>query len=157
MPDVKPIPEGFSTVTPYLYVKGAAKAIELYKSAFGATEIVRVPGPNATIAHAEIKIGDSRIMLGEERPEMGARSPQALGGTPIVLHLYVDNVDGVFKKAIDAGAKQDRPIKNEFYGDRTGTLTDPFGFQWHVATHVEEISQEELKKRMAAMSQAAGG
>lgn len=157
MASVKAIPEGFNSVTPYLYIKGATKAIDFYKTAFGATEVMRMPGPNGTVAHAEIEIGNTRIMLSDERPDMGARSPQTVGGTPIGLHLYVDNVDATFKKAIDAGAKEDRPVKNEFYGDRTGSLTDPYGFRWFVATHVEDVAPEELKKRMAAMSQAAGG
>ena len=154
---VNPIPEGYSTVTPYLYMKGAAKALDFYKTAFGATEIMRLPGKNGEVSHAEIKIGDSRLMLSDEHPEMGALGPQSIGGTPIGLHIYVANVDTVFQKAVDAGAKVERPVKDQFYGDRTGSLIDPFGFKWYVATHVEDVSPDELKKRMSTMSQAAGG
>jgi PhnB protein len=158
MSNVKPIPKGYNSVIPYLYIKGAAKAIEFYKSAFGATEFVRMPEPNGQIMHAELKIGDSMIMLSDEHPQMGALSPQSVGGTPVTLHLYVANVDAVTQKAVDAGAKLDRPVKDQFYGDRTGSLTDPFGHKWYVATHVEDVSPEELKKRAAAaMSQSAGG
>jgi PhnB protein len=157
---VKPIPDGYSTVTPYLYMKNCAKALDFYKAAFGAKEIMRIPGKNGQISHAEITIGDSRLMVSDEHPEFGALGPQSVGGTPIGLHIYVPNVDAVFQKAVDAGAKVDRPIQNQFYGDRTGTLIDPFGFKWYVATHVEEVSPDELKKRMANMStqgQSAGG
>ena len=158
MSNVKPIPDGYNIVTPYLSIKGAAKAVEFYKSVFGATEVVRMPGPDGRIMHAELKIGDSMIMLSDEHPQMGALSPQSVGGTPITLHLYVANVDAIVQKAVDAGASLDRPVKDQFYGDRTGSLTDPFGHKWYVATHVEDVSPEELKKRAAAaMSQAAGG
>ena len=158
MSNVNPIPDGYNSVIPYLYIKGAAKAVEFYKSVFGATQFVRMDGPDGSVMHAEMRIGDSMIMLSDEHPKMGALSPQSVGGSPITLHLYVENVDAVIQKAVDAGAKLDRPVKDQFYGDRTGSLTDPFGHKWYVATHVEDVSPEELKKRAAAaMSQAAGG
>lgn len=158
MSNVKAIPDGYNSVTPYMCIKGAAKAIEFYKSAFGATEFVRMAGPDGQIMHAELKIGDSIIMLSDEQPQRGALSPHSVGGTPITLHLYVANVDAVVQKAVDAGAKLDQPVKDQFYGDRTGSLTDPFGHKWYVATHVEDVSPEEMKKRAAAaMSKAASG
>jgi PhnB protein len=147
---VKPIPEGYHTATPYLIVTGAAKAIEFYKSAFGADEIMRMPQPDGRIGHAEIKIGDSTIMLADEFPEMGARSPQSLGGSPVSILLYVENVDTVFARAVAAGAKVQRPLADQFYGDRTGGVTDPFGHVWYIATHKEDVSEEEMKKRAAA-------
>jgi PhnB protein len=156
MANVKPVPEGFHTVTPYLYFKGAAKAIDFYKKAFGATERVRMPGPKGEIMHAEIKIGDSIVMLSEENPQMDALSPQSIGGTPSVLHIYLPNVDAVVQNAVEAGAKLVRPVKDQFYGDRSGILLDPFGHKWSVATHVEDVSPEEMRKRMAKMAQAAG-
>jgi PhnB protein len=156
MANVKPVPEGFHTVTPYLYFKGAAKAIDFYKKAFGATERVRMPGPKGEIMHAEIKIGDSIVMLSEENPQMDALSPQSIGGTPSVLHIYLPNVDAVVQNAVEAGAKLVRPVKDQFYGDRSGMLLDPFGHKWSVATHVEDVSPEEMRKRMAKMAQAAG-
>jgi len=147
---VKPVPEGYHTVTPYLIVKGAAGAIEFYKKAFGATELLRMPDPSGKIGHAEIKIGDSPIMLADEFPERGVLSPQTIGGSPVSILLYVENVDVLFKQAVAAGAKVTRPLQDQFYGDRMGGLTDPFGHQWHVATHVEDVAPEELKKRAAA-------
>jgi PhnB protein len=147
---VKPIPEGYHTATPYLIVTGAAKAIEFYKSAFGADEIMRMPQPDGRIGHAEIKIGDSTIMLADEFPEMGARSPQSLGGSPVSILLYVEDVDTVFAQAVAAGAKVQRPLADQFYGDRTGGVTDPFGHVWYIATHKEDVSEEEMKKRAAA-------
>jgi len=149
-PRVKPIPEGYHTATPYLYIKGAARAIEFYKQAFGATEMVRMPGPNGTVGHAEIKIGDSPIMLADERPEIGARSPETIGGSPVSILLYVEDVDGVFNKAVAAGAKVLRPVQDQFYGDRTGGVSDPFGHLWYIATHKEDVSPEEMRKRAAA-------
>jgi PhnB protein len=158
MANVKPIPEGYRSVTPYLFVKGAAKAIEFYKNVFGASERMRMPTPDGKILHAELQIGDSVIMLTDENPQMGATGPQTLGGTSISIHAYFENVDEVAQKAVEAGAKLIRPVKNQFYGDRTGTLVDPFGHMWSVATHVEDVSPEEMQKRAAAaMSQAAGG
>jgi len=147
---VKPIPEGYHTATPYLIVKDAARAIEFYKKAFGATELMRMPGPGGKIGHAEIKIGDSPIMLADEVPGMGFRSPESLGGSPISILLYVEDVDVVFSEALAAGAKVQRPVADEFYGDRTGGVTDPFGHVWYIATHKEDVSPEEMKKRVAA-------
>ncbi len=131
----KPIPEGYHTVTPYLIVKGAARALEFYKKAFNATELYRLEGPGGTIGHAEIQIGNSRLMLADEFPEMGARSPETVGGSPVGLCLYVESVDALFKQAIAAGGKEERPVRDQFYGDRSGSLRDPFGHQWTIATH----------------------
>ena len=157
MSAVKPIPDGYNSVIPYLHIKGAAQALEFYKSAFGAKEVVRMPGPGGQVMHAELKIGDSMIMLSDEHPQMGALGPQSVGGTPVTLHLYVENVDAVVQKAVAAGATLDQPVKDQFYGDRSGLLTDPFGHKWHVATHIEDVSPEDLKVRAAAaMSQSAG-
>lgn len=146
----KPIPEGYHSATPYLIIKGAADAIEFYKKAFGATELMRVSGPGGKIGHAEIKIGDSVIMLADEAPEMNARSPQSFGGSPISILLYVEDVDAVFNRAVAAGAKVERPVTDQFYGDRIGGLTDPFGHAWYISTHREDVSPEEMKKRAAA-------
>jgi PhnB protein len=150
MNPVKPIPEGYHSATPYLIVKDAARAIEFYKRAFGATELLRMAAPGGKIGHAEIKIGDSPIMLADEVPDMGALSPESLGGTPVSILLYVEDVDAVFNQAIAAGAKVQRPVKDQFYGDRTGGVTDPFGHIWYVATHKEDVSPEEMRKRAAA-------
>ena len=144
----KSIPDGYHSVTPYLIIKGAAKAIEFYQRAFGATELMRMNGPDGRIAHAEIKIGDSAVMLADEAPDMGHRSPQSLGGAGVGLMVYVDRVDEVYKRAITAGAKEVRPVKDQFYGDRSGTLQDPFGHTWTIATHVEDIAPDELRRRM---------
>ena len=152
---VKLIPEGYHAVTPYLSVKGAAGAIEFYKKAFGAKEVMRMPGPGGTIGHAEIQIGNSRIMLADEYPAMNFRSPHSFGGSPVHIHLYVKDADGVATQAVTAGAKLLRPVADQFYGDRSGTLEDPFGHVWHVATHKEDISLQEMKKRAAAMAAAA--
>ena len=152
----KPIPDGYHTVTPYLIVKGAAKAIEFYKQAFGASEVMRMGGPDGKVGHAEIKIGDSRVMLADEFPDMGALSPQSLGGAGVSLLLYVERVDAVFKQTIAAGAKELRPVKDQFYGDRSGTLQDPFGHVWTVATHMEDLSPEEMSKRSEAYLKQAG-
>lgn len=150
------IPKGYNVVTPYLSVKGAAEAIAFYKKVFGAKEVMRMAGPNGTIGHAEIQVGDSRIMLADEFPEMNFRSPRSVGGTPVHIHLYVQDVDRVAKKAVAAGAKQLRPVADQFYGDRSGSLEDPFGHVWHVATHIADIPMKELKKRAAAMAASAG-
>jgi PhnB protein len=147
---VKPIPEGYHSVTPYLIVKGAAKAIEFYKQAFGAKETFRMPQPDGRIGHAELKIGDSTIMLADEFPERNILGPESLGGTPVMIHLYIDDVDTVANRAVTAGAKEIRPVQNQFYGDRSGVFADPFGHQWNVATHVEDLSAEEIGKRAAA-------
>jgi PhnB protein len=150
MTKVNPIPEGYHSVTPYLSIKGAAKAIDYYKEVFGATELFRMAAPDGKIGHAEIKIGNSPIMLADEFPEMEFVSPQTLGGSPIGLMIYVDDVDTMFNKAIGAGATEVKPLQDQFYGDRSGTLKDPFGHVWTVATHVEDVAPEELQKRAAA-------
>jgi PhnB protein len=156
MATIKPIPEGYHTLTPYLFVRTAALAIDFYMSVFGATEIMRMPGPNGKIMHAELKIGDSIVMLADENPQTGIMSPKTIGGASSSMLVYVENVDTVIQKAVENGAKLLHPIKNQFYGDRSGSLLDPFGHMWSVATHVEDVSPEEMKKRMTAMSQTAG-
>jgi PhnB protein len=143
----KAIPEGYHSITPYLIVKGGAKAIDFYKQAFAAAEIMRMPTPDGQIGHAEIKIGDSVIMLADEHPTMGYRSPQSLGGTGVSLMLYVDRVDDVFKRALGVGAKELQALTDKFYGDRSGTLEDPFGHMWTIATHVEDVAPEEMRRR----------
>ncbi len=147
----KPIPDGYHTATPYLIVSGAARAIEFYKQAFGATEIMRLAAPDGKVGHAEIKIGDSPIMLADEHPEMGARSPQSIGGSAVFILLYFEDVDAVFNRAVAAGAKALRPVQDQFYGDRSGTIADPFGHTWTIATHKEDLSPEEIQRRAAAM------
>lgn len=150
-PQTKPIPQGFHSVTPALTVRDAGKAIDFYKRAFGAEERMRFPAPDGKgVMHAEITIGDSIIFLGEEHPEMGCRGPQSLGGTPVGLFLYVDDVDRIFNQAVSAGAKSESPVSHMFWGDRCGTLTDPFGHKWTVATHKEDLSMEEIGKRAQA-------
>jgi PhnB protein len=144
----KPIPEGYRTATPYLIVKGAAAAIEFYKRAFAATETLRMADPQGRVGHAEIRIGDSVIMLADEHPDMGYRGPHALGGSSVSILLYLEDVDEVFERALKAGAKALRPVTNQFYGDRSGTLEDPFGHVWTIATHVEDVSPEEMKRRV---------
>jgi PhnB protein len=151
---VKPIPEGYHSVTPYLIVKGAAKAIDYYKKVFGATEIMRMPGPNGTVGHAEIKIGDSVIMLADEQ-QGNYRSPEGLGGSPVSLMVYVEDVDKTFKQAVSNGAKEVRAIQDQFYGDRSGNLVDPFGHVWTVATHKEDVSQAEMQRRMSQLPKSA--
>jgi PhnB protein len=148
---VKPIPDGYHTITPYLIVKGAANAIDFYKKAFGATELFRMPGPEGRVMHAEIKIGTSPLMLADECPEMGAMAPLPGGKHSVTMHLYVENVDAVVDRAVTAGAKIVRPVADQFYGDRAGGLEDPFGHSWYVSTHVEDVPMEEMQKRMAAM------
>ena len=154
---VKPIPEGYHSVTPYLIIKGAADAIEFYKQAFGATELFRFPAPDGKIGHAEIKIGDSPIMLADEFAEMGYKGPRALGGSPVSLMIYLEDVDTVFNRAVEAGASVKEAVQDKFYGDRTGTLTDPFGHVWHVSTHKEDVSMEEMEERAKAASAKASG
>jgi PhnB protein len=148
---VKAIPEGRDCAIPYLCVKGAAEAIEFYKKAFGARELMRMGQPDGLIGHAELKIGNAVIMLADEFPNMGVLSPQTLGGTPVTIHLYVEDVDEVAKEAVAAGARVLRPIEDQFYGDRGGKLEDPFGHAWWIATHKEDLSPEEMKKRAAAL------
>ena len=155
MAEVKPIPEGYHSITPYLIADDAAGAIEFYKKAFGASELMRMAAPGGRVGHAELRIGDSRIMLADEFPEMGARSPKAVGGSPVSLHLYVEDVDATVRQAIAAGAREIRPVKDQFYGDRLGTVEDPFGHVWHISTHKEDVPADELKRRAAqAMGQA---
>jgi PhnB protein len=146
---MKPIPEGYHSVTPYMICKRAAEAIEFYKKAFGAVEVMRMAGPNGQIGHAEIKIGDSHIMLSDEHPEMGIYSPQHYGGSPISVLIYVENADATVNAAVAAGAKVTRRLKDEFYGDRAGTVVDPFGHQWYVHTHIKDVSPEELQRAAA--------
>lgn len=155
MAQVKPIPDEYRGATPYLCVNGAAAAIEFYKKAFGATEIMRMPAPGGKIGHAEIKIRDAVIMLADEFPEMGHVSAKSLGGSPVSILLYFENVDEVARQATAAGAKVVRPVEDQFYGDRMGKLEDPFGHFWFVATHKEDVSPEEMRRRAAAMAPAS--
>ena len=150
---IKPIPAGYHTLTPYINIKGAVVAIEFYKKAFGAKEIGRITMAGGTIAHAEIQIGDSKIMLAEESEQWGNKSPQALGGSPVSLCLYVEDVDVVFAQALAAGATVtgEMEVKDQFYGDRSGSLTDPFGHKWTIMTHKEDVSFEEMQERANAM------
>ncbi|MGH2703271.1 MAG: VOC family protein [Actinomycetota bacterium] len=151
MADVKPIPDGYPQVTPYLCVDGAAAAIDFYSEVFGAKERMRMASPGGKIGHAELQLGDSLIMLADEHPEMGIRGPGAFGGTPVTISLYVEDVDDVFKRATKAGAKVLRELEDQFYGDRSGQFEDPFGHQWSVATHIEDVSPEEMERRSEAM------
>lgn len=157
MSKVSYIPQDFNTITPYLVVKGAAQAIEYYKRVFGATEDVRMPGPDGKIGHAELKIGNSRIMLADENPNMGEghASPATTKGSPVSLYIYFPNVDEVMKRATAEGGKILKPVENQFYGDRNGFFQDPFGHLWGVATHVEDVSPQEMKERMKKMAPAA--
>ena len=148
---VQPIPTGYHTVTPYLIVRNGAKAIEFYKKTFGAVELMRFPGPNDSIMHAEVKIGDSPVMLADEMPEAGHVGPQTLGGVAVSLMVYVEDVDARFAQAVAAGATVKRPVEDQFYGDRTGTLVDPFGHVWSLGTHKEDVSMEEMQRRLAKM------
>lgn len=146
---VKAIPEGYNSVTPYLTIKDADKAIKFYKKVFNAKEIGRLKTPEGKIGHSELQIGDSRIFLSDEMPGMGGKSAQTLGGTPVILSLYVENADEIYKRAIDAGAKVDKnmEMKDQFYGDRSGTVTDPFGLKWVIGKHIEDVSFDEMQKR----------
>ena len=152
---VKPIPDDYHSVTPYLIVNGGVKALEFYKQAFGAQELFRIER-DGKIGHAEIKIGDSPIMLADEHPEMGARGPQSLGGSPVSIMLYVENADQMVERAVAAGAKIVRPLENKFYGDRSATLADPFGHTWHISTHIEDVSSEEMNRRIEAAMRQGG-
>jgi PhnB protein len=145
------IPEGYHSVTPYLVIDGAAEAIEFYKQAFGATEVLRMPGPGGKIGHAEIRIGDSHVMLADEHPEQGHRGPKAYGGSPVSLMIYVEDADARFRAAIAGGAKELRAVETQFYGDRSGQILDPFGHMWTIATHVEDVPPEEMEQRMKDM------
>jgi PhnB protein len=155
MANVKPIPEGYHSVTPYLVVKGAAKAIDFYKKALNATEIFRMEGPGGTIAHSELQIGDSRIMLADENPQMGYTAPPPGTRSAVGLMVYLENVDKVARQATDAGMKTERAVADQFYGDRSGNFIDPFGHLWTLSTHVEDVSEEEMGRRMQAMSKSA--
>jgi len=148
---VQAIPAGYRSVTPYLTIKGAAQALEFYRKAFGATETFRFLMPDGRLGHAEIRLGDSLIMLSEEFPECGAKAPDTLGGSPVSIYLYVEDVDAFFRKALAGGAKERRPVMDRFYGDRSGQLEDPFGHLWWVATHTEDVGPKELQKRAHAM------
>ena len=145
---VQPIPAGYHSVTPYLIVRNGAAAIEFYKKAFNAVELMRFPGPGGKIMHAEVKIGDSPVMLADEMPDEGHIGPQTLGGVGISMMLYVEDVDKQFAQAVAAGATEKRPVQDQFYGDRSGTLVDPFGHVWTLGTHKEDLSMDEVKKRM---------
>jgi len=153
---VRPVPEGYHTLTPFLTVRDAARAIEFYKQAFGAKERGVMKGPDGTIMHAELQIGDSIIMLADEFPEFGSLSPQSIGGSPMGLHIYIDNVDSAFDRAVKAGAQVEMPVMDQFWGDRYGKLKDPFGHKWSIATHVKDLSMDEMKRGMdEAMSKMA--
>jgi PhnB protein len=154
MATVKPIPDGYPRVIPYLSVQGAEAAIDFYTTVLGAKERMRMPGPQGKVGHAELEMGDSVVMLAEASPEMGGRTPKDLGGTPVTVMLYVEDVDDVFRRAIQAGATEERKVEDQFYGDRAGQFTDPFGHKWFVATHVEDVPPEEMQKRMQS---AMGG
>ena len=154
MATVKSIPEGYPQVTPHLCVEGAAAAIDFYGEVFGASERMRMPEADGKIGHAELQFGDSVVMLSDEFPEMGIRGPKTIGGTPVTMSVYVEDVDGVFDRAVKAGAKALRPVEDQFYGDRSGQFEDPFGHRWSVATHVEDVSPEEMAKRAV---EATGG
>jgi PhnB protein len=146
---VKPIPDGYPVVTPYLIIRGAARALDFYKQAFGAKERMRLEMPGGVLGHAEIQLGDSVVMLADEFPQMNARGPESYGGSPVSLHVYVTDVDAVVAGAVALGAKVTRPVQNQFYGDRSGTIVDPFGHTWNIATHVEDVSHEETTRRAA--------
>src|SRR3954468_17485304 len=154
MPKVNPIPQGMHSVTPHLVCAGAASAIDFYKKAFGATEVSRMPGPNGKIMHAMIRIGDSAIMLNDEAPECNALGPKSLKGTPVTLHLYVDDADAFAARAAQAGATVTMPVQDMFWGDRYGVLLDPFGHQWSVATHVRDVTHDEMTEAMKHMAPA---
>jgi PhnB protein len=149
---VKPIPEGYHSVTPYLIFSGAGDAIAFYKKALGATEVMRLDDPTGKIHHAEISIGDSRIMLADEHPQIQALSPKTIGGSPVSIHVYAEDVDAAVERAVAAGAKLVRPVADQFYGDRVGGIEDPFGYRWFIATHKEDLTIEEIRRRAAAQA-----
>ncbi|HEX2272551.1 MAG TPA: VOC family protein [Acidimicrobiales bacterium] len=151
MADVKPIPEGYPVVSPYLCVDGAEAAIQFYGHVFGATERMRMPAPGGKVGHAELQIGDSLVMLADEFPEMGQVSPKTVGGSPVIVTVYVEDVDATFQRAQEAGAKVVRPPEDQFYGDRAAQFEDPFGHRWSIATHVEDVPPDEMMKRVSAM------
>ncbi len=155
---VNAIPEGFGTVTPHIIARNAVEALEFYKKAFGAEEVMRIPGPDGkSVMHCEFQIGNSRIMMCDEFPDMGANSPQAIGGTPVTIHLYVEDADAVYNRAVNAGATATMPLTDMFWGDRYGKLVDPYGHQWSVATHVEDVSPEDMAQRMSESMGECGG
>ena len=154
---VKPIPEGYHSVTPSLTLDDASAAIDFYKRAFGATELYRLPGPGGKVMHAELKIGNSHIMLSDEFPDCGALSPKTIGGCPSSLLIYVEDVDAAFAQAIKAGATEKQPLTNQFWGDRIGSLMDPYGFRWSIATHIEDVSPEEIQRRFSEWMEKEGG
>ena len=156
---VRAIPEGFEGATPYLCVRGAADALEFYKKAFGATEVMRMDQPDGRVGHAEIRIGTALVMLADEFPEMGFKSPQTLGGSPVLIHVYVEDIAAFVERAVAAGATLKRPVQDQFYGDRSGGVEDPFGHSWYFATHVEDVAPEEMQRRHEeyAAKQQAGG
>jgi PhnB protein len=154
---VKAIPDGYHTATPYLIVKGAAEALDFYKKALGATEVMRMLGPNGCVGHAEIRIGNSALMLADENPAMNARSPKTLGGSPISIMLYVEDADARFNQAVAAGAKVIRPLADQFYGDRSGIVEDPFGHTWSISTHKEDVPPDEMQRRAEAFMKKQGG
>jgi PhnB protein len=149
----KPIPEGYHSVTPYLILNSAGDAIAFYKKALGAEEVMRLEDPSGKVHHAEIKIGDSRIMLADEHPKLQALSPKTIGGSPVSIHLYVGDVDGAVERAVAAGAKLIRPAADQFYGDRVGGIEDPFGYRWFIATRKEDLTMDEIRRRAAAQGQ----
>jgi PhnB protein len=147
---VSPVPEGYHRITPYLILNKAAEAIAFYKAALGASEVMRLDDPSGKIHHAEIQIGDSRIMLADEHPELQALSPKTIGGSPVTMHLYVEDADASVERALSAGAKLIRPVADQFYGDRVGGIEDPFGYRWFIATHKEDLTMDEIRRRAAA-------
>jgi PhnB protein len=153
----KPFPDGYPRVCPYLHVDGAAAAIEFYKEIFGATEDLRMEGPGGKIGHAELRVGDSMVMLADEHPDMGIRGPRSFGGTAVTLSIYVEDVDATVAKATDAGATVMRPVEDRFYGDRVGQIEDPFGHVWSIQTHIEDVSPEEMQRRAALEASRASG
>lgn len=148
---VRPVPDNYNTVTAYLIINGASDAIAFYKQAFNATEVERLAGPDGKIGHAEIRIGNSVVMLADEHPQFLQKGPQAYGGSPVTMVIYVPNVDEMFAQAIAAGGKEVRPVKDQFYGDRSGTLVDPYGHTWTIMTHVEDVPWDEIRRRFAEM------
>lgn len=151
MADVNPIPDDYPQVIPYLTVDNAADAIAFYTKVLGGTERMRMPGPDGKVGHAEVEVGKGMIMLSDEFPDMGGTSPKSVGGTPVTVMVYVADVDDVFKRALDSGATEVRPVENQFYGDRSGQFKDPWGHLWYVSSHVEDVSEEEMQTRMAEM------
>jgi PhnB protein len=156
MAEVSPIPDGYHSVTPYLIVGGASDAIDFYAAAFGTKERVRVPGPGGLVGHAELELGDAIVMLADEYPEMGVGSPRSIGGSAVIVHIYVDDVDATFERAVGAGAEVLQAPEDKFYGDRGAQVRDPFGHVWSIATHIEDVAAEEMQRRAAAMTEASG-